>query len=193
MSPFKLSFLIGCFYSGGLLARHVIHHEVKMAKVARAEAILQAKSGSHVSGKIFFVAEGGTIEVKGFVHGLEPDTTHGFHIHEKGDCSALDASSAGGHFNPEHTEHGNPSDSHSHVGDLGNIISDAKGDAVFQLSNQHKLAFTGSHNILGKSVIIHAGMDDLVSDPAGNSGKKIACGVIHLIHHKGVAPKMKKR
>ena len=102
---------------------------------------------------------------------------HGFHIHENGDCSADDASSAGGHFNPTETSHGAPASPDTHVGDLGNISADAYGVAELDVRNP-KLFLSGTNSIIGKAVAIHADLDDLSTQPAGNAGEIVACGVI---------------
>ncbi len=108
--------------------------------------------------------------------GLEPGQ-HGFHIHENGDCSAPDASSAGGHFNPYDSSHGGPDDAERHLGDLGNIEASSEGRVKTELRFAG-LAFSGPASILQKAVVIHAGADDLSTDPSGNAGARVGCGVI---------------
>jgi Cu-Zn family superoxide dismutase len=112
------------------------------------------------------------------LEGLEPGL-HGFHIHEVGDCSAPDASSAGGHFNPDNTPHGTPENppAQRHVGDLGNLEADAEGKAHYERVDQ-MLPLRGPNSIVGKSVIVHAQADDLSSQPSGSAGPRLACGVI---------------
>tara|TARA_R110002110_G_scaffold415561_1_gene650783 strand:- start:83576 stop:84220 length:645 start_codon:yes stop_codon:yes gene_type:complete len=102
---------------------------------------------------------------------------HGFHVHAVGDCSADDASSAGGHFNPYNVKHGSPDDPVHHLGDLGNIQPDSSG-RVETVINSEQLGFNGPVSVLQKAVVVHAGADDLKTDPAGNAGKRIGCGVI---------------
>jgi len=118
---------------------------------------------------------GNEVQVVADIQNLTPGK-HGFHIHEKGDCSAADASSAGGHFNPTHQHHGGPMTAEHHTGDLGNIEADASGKA--HLDWKGKMQMSGADSIIGKSVVVHEKEDDLKSDPAGNSGARIACGVI---------------
>lgn len=108
--------------------------------------------------------------------GLEPGQ-HGFHIHENGDCSAPDASSAGGHFNPYETSHGSPDDAKHHLGDLGNIEANNDGQVKVEFESED-LAFSGPASILLKAVVIHAGPDDLRSNPAGKAGDRVGCGII---------------
>jgi Cu-Zn family superoxide dismutase len=141
----------------------------------KATAKLEPKSGSQVTGTITFTKTGDEVHVVGDIENLTAGK-HGFHIHEKGDCSAPDASSAGGHFNPTHQHHGGPTTPERHVGDLGNIEPDASGKVHFDWTG--KMSLSGADSIIGKSVVVHEKADDLKTDPAGNSGARIACGVI---------------
>ena len=147
-----------------------------------AAAQLISKSNSHVQGTIQFYAENDGVRVVGIVTGLTPGA-HGFHVHDKGDCSAPDASSAGGHFNPYHTAHGGPAAAEHHAGDLGNITADDTGRVEINVFS-HDLALSGENSIVGKSVVIHAAADDLKTNPAGNSGARIACGPIEEVVNK---------
>ena len=144
-----------------------------------AHAALAPASGSLVSGTLAFVPMGDGVHVTGDIGGLAPNSTHGFHIHETGDCSAADASSAGGHFNPSGEAHGRASAPHHHLGDNDNLIADANGVAHV---NAHfagvVLGGGGADDIVGKAVIVHANPDDYASQPSGNAGARIACGVI---------------
>lgn len=114
------------------------------------------------------------------IRGLDPESQHGFHIHEYGDCSHNKAESAGGHYNPENHPHGLPSqDQPHHVGDFGNLTADNQGRAQL-VKTVDKLTLSGHHNpILGRSVIVHADVDD-GSQPSGNAGSRIGCGVIGI-------------
>jgi Cu-Zn family superoxide dismutase len=147
---------------------------IGMAGVALAPA-----SGSLVSGKLTLVPMGDGVHVTGDIGGLAPNSTHGFHIHETGDCSAADASSAGGHLNPGGDPHGRASAPHHHLGDNDNLVADANGvahaDAHFAGA---VLGGGGPDDIIGKAVIVHASPDDYASQPSGNAGARIACGVI---------------
>jgi Cu-Zn family superoxide dismutase len=145
--------------------------------VTKATAKLEAKSGSQVTGTVTFTKTGDDVQVVADIQNLKPGK-HGFHIHEKGDCSAADAASAGGHFNPTHQHHGGPNTAERHAGDLGNIEADTSGKAHLDWTG--KLQLSGANSIIGKSVVVHEKEDDLKTDPAGNSGARIACGVIEL-------------
>lgn len=141
----------------------------------KAVANLEPKSGSKVTGTVTFNQSGDEVQVVGDIQNLTPGK-HGLHIHEKADCSAPDAASAGGHFNPMHMHHGGPTTAERHAGDLGNIEADASGKA--HLEWKGKLELTGANSIIGRSLVVHEKEDDLKTDPAGNSGARIACGAI---------------
>jgi Cu-Zn family superoxide dismutase len=125
------------------------------------------------------------IKITGDIAGLRPNTKHGFHIHEFGDCSAKDASSAGSHFNPRNKPHGLPAaPTEAHLGDLGNLQADAQGRAhVDELIPGAKLS-EGKEQILGHSIVVHSKVDDLKTQPSGNSGDRMACGVITKLSQK---------
>ena len=143
---------------------------------ARAE--LSPASGSAVHGTVDFYETSQGVRVVAKVSGLTPGE-HGFHIHEKGDCSTPDATSAGGHFNPTGAKHGGPNAAERHAGDFGNITASASGNAAFQTVDAH-LSFEGPNSIIGRGVIVHDKADDLTSQPAGNAGKRVACGNIQM-------------
>lgn len=145
-----------------------------------AQAALEARSGSQVSGQVSFTPMGDKLLVEAHVIGLTPGE-HGFHVHEGGDCSAPDASSAKGHFNPAGKMHGHHHQQHHaerHAGDLPNLVADASGQAHYRAEVAGLTADAGAQGIIGRSVVVHADADDYRSQPAGNSGRRIACGVI---------------
>ena len=148
-----------------------------LSETPRAVSVLQAKSGSNIQGSISFTQSGNNILVTGTFSGLTPNSEQGIHIHEFGDCSALDASSAGGHYNPNSTRHGKHDSLSSHAGDMPNLKVDANGNSYYQASLNH-FSLVGEHNIIGKSVVVHRNKDDYVTQPAGNSGERIGCGII---------------
>jgi len=150
----------------------------KTSAPRRAVAELSPATNSGVKGTVTFTQQGNTTRVTATVTGLTPGR-HGFHIHEKGDCSAPDASSAGGHFNPHSMNHGGPEAAIRHVGDFGNIEADDSGKASYSKSFSN-LTFDGPASIIGRAVIIHANPDDLTTQPTGNAGGRVACGVINL-------------
>ena len=147
-------------------------------EITKAVATLHPTEGNAVKGQVTFTKVPGGIQVVAVVEGLTPGE-HGFHIHQYGDCTALDAKSAGGHFNPENKPHGAPTDTARHVGDLGNLVADSSGTAHYEWTDT-LISFTGSHSIIGRAVIVHAGADDLKSQPTGNAGARVACGVIGI-------------
>jgi len=150
----------------------------KQGPVAKLEAVanLKATAGNRVSGLVSFVKTDDGVHVTAQLAGLTAGD-HGFHIHEKGDCSSEDGKSAGGHFNPHKVNHGGPGAAIHHVGDLGNITADAGGNANYDRVNK-LVSFDGTNSIVGKGIIIHAGADDLTSQPTGAAGARVACGVI---------------
>lgn len=143
----------------------------------RAEAKLEARSGSNVSGTVSFAQAGDKLRVEAKVSGLTPGE-HGFHVHESGDCSAADATSAKGHFNPAAKSHGHHGGTERHAGDMPNLVADASGNASFKGEIGMLTLDGAASGIVGRSVVIHADPDDYKSQPAGNSGKRIACGTI---------------
>ena len=146
---------------------------------ASAQASLAGASGSKVSGELQFSAGEGGVSVTGNLTGLAASTVHGFHIHETGDCSAPDAKSAGGHFNPAHVDHGGPSSATRHLGDIPNVEADAQGNATVSATiDGATLRDGGANDLLGKAVIVHAKRDDYTTQPSGDSGDRIACGVV---------------
>jgi superoxide dismutase, Cu-Zn family len=149
----------------------------KVSPPLRAVAILHPTQGDNVSGKVTFTEVEDGVRVEADVSGLSPGK-HGFHVHEFGDCSAPDASSAGGHFNPTHERHGGADSLERHVGDMGNIEADASGNAKLTYLDHYMSLANDKLSIIGRAVIVHAKADDLKSQPAGDSGDRIACGVI---------------
>jgi Cu-Zn family superoxide dismutase len=142
-----------------------------------ASTVLIPKSGSQVSGTIRFAPAGERVRVTGTITGHKAGRA-GFHIHEKGDCSANDAMSAGGHFNPAQHKHG-ATPLTGHAGDLGNVTFDASGRASIDVVVEGiSLDSTAANGIIGRAVVVHAQEDDLQTDPTGNAGARVACGVI---------------
>lgn len=145
-----------------------------------AKATLEPRSGSQVGGKVSFTPVGDKLLVEAHVTGLSPGE-HGFHVHEGGDCSAPDASGAGGHFNPAgmpHGHHHRMQPGQRHAGDLPNLVADASGQAYYRAEVTGLKVERGARGLIGRSVVVHADPDDYQSQPAGNSGRRIACGVI---------------
>jgi Cu-Zn family superoxide dismutase len=132
-----------------------------------------------VKGTVEFKEVDGGIEVTANLEGLKKGV-HGFHIHEKGDCSAADAMSAGGHFNPSNHKHGAPDAEEHHEGDLGNITAGKDGKATTTITIKGVTLGEGDTSIAGKGFIIHAKPDDMKTQPTGNAGDRVACGTITL-------------
>ncbi|MFT4249153.1 MAG: superoxide dismutase family protein [Pseudomonas sp.] len=146
--------------------------------VQRAEAALASASGSLVSGRVVLLPAVQGVRITGTIGGLRPGGSFGFHVHERGDCSAVDASSAGGHFNPTGAPHGRAGTGPHHLGDLDNLVADNEGVVQLDRVLQGVSLGGGGNGILGKAIIVHADPDDYRSQPAGNAGARLACGVI---------------
>jgi superoxide dismutase, Cu-Zn family len=142
-------------------------------------AVVYPTEGNKASGVVRFQQRAEGVRVTARIEGLKPDSEHGFHIHEFGDASAPDGTSAGDHFNPEGHEHGLPPDSHRHAGDFGNLKANAQGVAEFNLTAQGLKLTGGPQAILGRAVIVHADPDD-GSQPTGNAGARIGIGIIGI-------------
>lgn len=154
------------------------HHHAAPG-VSQAKASIQATQNQSAQGWLKFAFEAQRVHIWGEFSGLSAGK-HGLHIHQYGDCSALDGSSAGGHFSADTQQsHAGPQDKHRHSGDLGNLEADANGKAVFD-GYFEGLTLEGLTGILGRGVIVHATADDFKTQPAGAAGARIACGVIGL-------------
>lgn len=148
--------------------------------VTRAGVNLASASGSLVSGKLSVMPMGSGLHFTGEIGGLQPNSQHAIHIHEKGDCSAADGTSAGGHFNPTGAAHGKVGSGSHHGGDMDNIVANADGVATVDVHAEGVVLGGGAANdALGRAVIVHAAADDYASQPAGNAGARVACGVIN--------------
>jgi Cu-Zn family superoxide dismutase len=144
-----------------------------------AVADLEAREGLGITGRVTFTqpAAGGPVTVSARIEG-GTEGRHGFHVHEIGDCSAEDFTSAGGHFNPAEVPHGGPDDMERHAGDLGNIEIGADGTGELQLTSDMLTVADGASSVVGRAVVLHESEDDLVSQPTGAAGSRLACGVI---------------
>lgn len=145
-----------------------------------AVAEISATEGHDTAGTVQFISEGDTVRVQGRITGLEPGA-HGLHIHAKGDCGAPDATSAGGHYAPDDDPHGSPRDlpDEHHVGDLGNIVAGEDGTADV-VAEDPEIRLSGPESVVDKAVIVHAGRDDFESQPSGDAGARVGCGVIRV-------------
>jgi len=143
----------------------------------KVSAELEAKSGSKVEGTLRFKEYAPKVHITGEVRGLTPGK-HGMHVHTNGNCDSPDAMSAGSHYSPYGGRHNTPASPDRHLGDLGNIVAGPDGVAHVDLVVEGMtLALIGTHSIIDRALVIHANEDDF-SDPAGNSGPRVACGII---------------
>ena len=140
---------------------------------------LEPTKGNATRGKVTFTQSGDKVRVVAEVSGLKPGAEHGFHVHEKGDCSSGDGMSAGGHFNPAGKSHGNVhAGGDRHAGDLPNLKADSYGNASASFDASGISVGSGAADIVGKGLIVHRDPDDYKSQPAGNAGPRLACAVI---------------
>lgn len=153
------------------------------AEVAPREhtAVAQLAGGSEaapIEGEVVFTeVEGGGLQIEATIAGLEPGE-HGFHIHEVGECTAPGFESAGPHFATEGEHHAGPEDPGRHLGDLGNIEVGPDGTARISVREDGLRLGAGGDSVVGKSIVVHAKRDDFETQPSGDSGARIACGVI---------------
>ena len=147
-------------------------------KVTNAIAVVKPNQGHTVNGVVKFEATAGGVKITWDLKGLAPGK-HGFHIHEFGNCDCPDGKCAGGHFNPDGKKHGGPTTAERHVGDLGNIEADAKGESKGEMTDA-VIALSGAHSIVGRTVMIHEKADDLKTDPTGDAGARIGVGVVGI-------------
>ncbi len=162
-------------FSGLVLMGGLAFAAAKTGKAARVE--LQPANGSNVRGEVTFLETDKGTKVIFNISGLAPKSVHGVHVHEKGRCEKPNFESAGGHFNPTGSMHGSEASEHRHVGDFGNIVADKDGVARKEILVPN-LKLQGETSIVGRALIVHAQADDLFSQPTGDSGDRIACGVI---------------
>ena len=148
------------------------------AEAERANAQLQPTKGNKTFGEATFEQVGGKVHVVIYVQGLKPGAEHGLHIHEAGDCSSGDGMSAKGHFNPFGMPHASSASAQRHAGDLPSLKADKSGRAKVDAMLDGIAVGSGPGNVIGRGLIVHADPDDFKTQPTGNSGARIACGVI---------------
>jgi Cu-Zn family superoxide dismutase len=151
-----------------------------------ASAVLTPISGSHAQGTVHFQELGdGSVDVQVDITSVPPGV-HGFHVHDKGDCSD-NGNAAGGHFNPLNMPHAGPDAQSHHAGDFGNVNADANGEVHTHFNTRSITVRAGTTSVIGHAVILHANPDDLTTQPSGNAGPRIACGVANemagSMHH----------
>ncbi len=141
-------------------------------------AVVHPTEGNEATGTVTFQQEENGVRVQGEFEGLSQGR-HGFHIHQYGDCSASDGTSAGGHYNPTGNDHGSPTQDNRHMGDMGNLSASEDGTATINYVDP-KIKLNGSNNIIGRGIVIHGGEDDYESQPSGAAGPRIGCGVVGI-------------
>lgn len=152
---------------------------VRQAEGPSASAQLQPTTGNTTSGSASFTQVGDKVHLVANVTGLTPGQEHGFHIHEAGDCGSGDGMSAKGHFNPYGKPHGSPASAERHAGDMPALRADAGGDARIDTTLDVMSVKPGPASVVGRGLIVHASPDDYKTQPTGNAGARLACGVIN--------------
>ena len=175
-----LLLLLVCFSVAWLSCDIIQEVLIPSTPLQQAIAIIGSASGSNLTGKATFTQSGDTIALTIEIQNVSPGL-HAVHIHEKGDCSSPDGTSAGGHWNPTNVAHGKWGEGEFHLGDIGNITVGEDGTGKIELTTNLWEMGTGSDlDIVGRGIIVHAGADDFTSQPSGNAGARIGCGAIQL-------------
>src|SRR5438552_6714636 len=177
MKAFRALFVGLMFLSFAGLVALAQTPATKSTASSKAIAVLHPTAGNKVNGAVTFTPVADGVRIYAELAGLTPGK-HGFHVHEFGDCSAADASSAGAHFNPTSQPHAGPDTAARHEGDMGNIEADASGNAKLDYVDHQISLANDAKSVIGRSVVVHAKSDDLKTQPSGDSGARIACGVI---------------
>lgn len=179
--PFQTSLPVRTCLSGGVavLALTLGACALTPRPTAVAVAELQPTRGYTASGTVRFEQHDDVVRISGEVRGLKPGAEHGFHLHDKGDCSSGDGTSAGPHFNPHGSMHGRHDGMAHHVGDLVSLQADANGVAKFSFELKGMTVAPGPVSVAGRGLIVHRDPDDFKSQPAGNAGPRMACAVVH--------------
>lgn len=154
-----------------------MHDHMAMMKGRIAVASLTPTQGQNVRGLVAFHQMGDHLMVHARVTGLTPNAEHAIHVHEKGDCASTDGGSAGGHFNPDGQPHGPQSGPH-HAGDMPSLKAGPDGVAEQKFKLTGPTVAAGPASLVARAVIVHAGPDDYRTQPTGNAGARLACGVI---------------
>lgn len=175
-APLFLPLLAGCVFVHAEGDGHD-HASSLVRRGKRASATIEPRSGSSTHGTATFTEVDGGVLVEITLKGTTPGW-HAVHVHETGDCSAPDGTSAGGHFNPGGHAHGSPMAPEHHAGDLGSVFVAEDGTARHVLLMPELTVADGTHSVRGRSIIVHASGDDYTTQPTGNAGGRIGCGVI---------------
>lgn len=151
---------------------------VNAASPARAQAVVTATPGNTTFGILTLEESANGLRISGMIRGFSPSTRHGFHVLETGECKPEEARTAGVHFNPGKRQHGDPSKSNHHAGDLPNVDADAQGNAMIDITIKGVTLGTDATSLINRAIIFSQRSDDYTTQPSGGSGPRIACGVI---------------
>ena len=178
----NIFFILISIISGVGIIYGTTQHSIPLL-IIRAIAVIHPTKSNKITGTVtFHEQEDGGTHIHAQLHGLTPGK-HGFHIHDLGDCSSADGMCTKGHFNPTNQPHGGLNSKKRHVGDMGNVIADEQGNATLNFVDKI-ITLNGPLTIIGRSVIVHADEDDFFSQPSGNAGARIGCGVIGIAEEK---------
>ncbi len=164
--------------SAALYIGSTFYYSPLYKSITKAVAVIHPTKGNVTSGVVTFAQQKDGVLITAHLTGLTPGK-HGFHIHEFGDCACDDAVCAGSHYNPTHNKHGSPTAQDRHVGDFGNVHADVDGKGTYEYIDK-VIRLNGPHSIIGRAVIIHAKEDDFTTQPTGNAGARLGCGVIGI-------------
>ena len=175
---FMLALLVGCASGSGSGEETPAPAAPEPAAAPKtANVTLEPKSGSNLTGSATLTQVGDTVRFELHVNGA-PDGQHAVHIHENGDCSAEDGTSAGGHWNPTGENHGQWGSPPHHLGDIGNMTVEGGHGTISLEAAPWTIGDGSSTDVVGKAIIVHAEPDDFTSQPTGAAGGRIGCGVI---------------
>ena len=172
LSSFTLALVI---IASGCTQKENVQNRGYAPLLTKAVAIINPINDSNISGVAYFEQTENGVQVVAEVYGLTGEK-HGFHIHTFGDCTAIDGTSAGGHFNPYGFEHGSPQSLDRHMGAMGNLEVNEDGVGLRYYIDKVIVL----NEIIGRGIIVHGGEDDLISQPSGASGPRVGCGVIGI-------------
>jgi superoxide dismutase, Cu-Zn family len=170
------NFIISVLVAGLIIFITVTYSNAQ--DIVKAVAVLNPTLNNKVTGTVTFSKMETGVKMVADIKGLTPGS-HGFHIHQFGDCSAPNADSAGGHYNPAGKMHGAPESPERHAGDFGNLVADSSGRAYLERTDT-VISLSGPNSVIGRGIIIHEASDDMTTQPTGNAGGRVACGVIGI-------------
>lgn len=170
--------LCALVFIGSTGCAHLHGHGESWSSINQAVAVMHPTLDSNTRGTVTFTQVSGGVHISADIEGLNPGAMHAIHIHQYGDARDPKGKSAGGHYNPQNHPHAGPAAAMRHAGDLGNLEADSTGRAHYERLDT-RISIAGLKNpVIGRGIIIHAGADDLTTQPTGAAGARIAIGII---------------